>query len=204
MIRKRFTDLKSAPVRFDSIWIVESKEVSFDWDCSFGGFPRKNPTEKRPNRKVSTLKLTLNLRNSLSLSAESIGIYAIYDETSCIYVGKTHQNIEQRFHAHVSKLTGTNVGRHHHPKKWQEYSSQRFQRLGEASADLEEFSIQFFSLSGYSSYLVHAAEADEINELEAMIYYGLQITNPPERFLNVEHQVGTKVNRETWKARFGM
>ena len=51
---------------------------------------------------------------------------------------------------------------------------------------------------------MHAAEADEINELEAMIYYGLQITNPPERFLNVEHQVSTKVNRETWKARFGM
>ena len=51
---------------------------------------------------------------------------------------------------------------------------------------------------------MHAAEADEVNELEAMIYYGLQITNPSERFLNVEHQVGTKADRETWKAWFGM
>jgi hypothetical protein len=137
----------------------------------------------------------------LSLTPDSEGIYVIRDEFSVIYIGLTDRNIKQRFDAHVSKLTAVN--KWHHPVKWRKYVIERSKRNGQAFERLDDFQIGFYDLCDFQSILQGTTVKEQVDVMEALVFYGLCVTNPKERFLNTESSVGNRVSREKWEAFFG-
>ena len=191
----RKLDVKRVPL--SDVWSYLPNRNRCIWDGQY----EKVGTYTQPTNREASFSLKLLPSNPLSLTPYSVGIYAIYDDRSCIYVGLTDQKIRQRFNAHVSKLTA--VRRHDHPRRWRDYAKARLRSKGEKFESVEEFELGFFSFEDFALFLEGETTKDCVDDMEALIFYGLCATNPRDRFLNTESSVGNKESREKWKAFFG-
>ena len=189
--------LRTTFVPFTDVWFYSPNEDRKDWD---GQYERVDG-ETRPVDRNASFDLRLISDNTLSLTPESAGIYVIRDELSVIYIGLTDRNIKQRFDAHVSKLTAVN--KWHHPVRWQKYVIERSKRNGQAFERLDDFQIGFYDLRDFQSNLQGTTDKEHVHDMEALMFYGLCVTNPKERFLNTESSVGSRASREKWKGFFG-
>ena len=188
--------LRTTFVPFTDVWFYSPNEDRKDWD---GQYERVDG-ETRPVDRNASFDLRLISDNTLSLTPESAGIYVIRDELSVIYIGLTDRNIKQRFDAHVSKLTAVN--KWHHPVRWQKYVIERSKRNGQAFERLDDFQIGFYDLRDFQSNLQGTTDKEHVHDMEALVFYGLCVTNPKERFLNTESIVGNRASREKWEAFF--
>ena len=188
--------LRTTFVPFTDVWFYSPNEDRKDWD---GQYERVDG-ETRPVDRNASFDLRLISDNTLSLTPESAGIYVIRDELSVIYIGLTDRNIKQRFDAHVSKLTAVN--KWHHPVRWQKYVIERSKRNGQAFERLDDFQIGFYDLHDFQSNLQGTTDKEHVHDMEALVFYGLCVTNPKERFLNTESIVGNRASREKWEAFF--
>lgn len=184
-------------VQLTDVWTYSPNTDRARWD---GNYERVD-SETRPTYRSASFDLRLNDGNGLGLTAESVGIYVIRDDISMIYIGKTEKHIGQRFNAHISKFTA--VRRHHHPKRWRDYARSRLQARGSKFEVLDEFEMSFYDFSDFEAVLKGATIKEQVEDMEALIFFGLCMTNPKERFLNTEGRVGTRESRENWKAFFG-
>jgi len=200
MKKSILTDLQTELVSFSKVWSYKPNKVISDWDGTYCEVISGEKKYIRPNDKSYDFTFELLPNNPLGLSLDSIGIYIIYDEISCVYVGLTEGNIDQRFDAHISKLTAKN--KHHHPKKWREYVKIRYEKKGEKFYDLEEFKIGFYKLSQFFKYLEGQNNKALVEDMEALVFYGLRLNNK-DRFLNHVPSIGNKKCREKWKQFFG-
>ncbi len=189
--------LRTTFVPFTDVWSYSPNEDRKEWD---GQYERVDG-ETRPVDRNASFDLRLFDDNELSLTPESVGIYVIRDEFSVIYIGLTDRNIKQRFDAHVSKLTAVN--KWHHPVKWQKYVIERSKRSGQGFERLDDFEIGFYDLRDFQSVLQGTTVKEHVDDMEALVFYGLCVTNPKERFLNTESSVGNRASRDKWKAFFG-
>ena len=188
--------LKTTFVPLTDVWSYSPNRDRKEWD---GQYERVDG-ETRPVNRNANFDLRLNNDNALSLTPESAGIYVIRDELSVIYIGLTDRNIKQRFDAHVSKLTAVN--KWHHPVRWQKYVIERSKRNGQAFERLDDFQIGFYDLRDFQSNLQGTTDKEHVHDMEALVFYGLCVTNPKERFLNTESIVGNRASREKWEAFF--
>jgi len=188
--------LRTTFVPFTDVWFYSPNEDRKDWD---GQYERVDG-ETRPVDRNASFDLRLISDNALSLTPDSVGIYVIRDELSVIYIGLTDRNIKQRFDAHVSKLTAVN--KWHHPVRWQKYVIERSKRNGKAFERLDDFQIGFYDLRDFQSNLQGTTDKEHVHDMEALVFYGLCVTNPKERFLNTESIVGNRASREKWEAFF--
>jgi hypothetical protein len=188
--------LKTRFVQLTDVWAYSPNADRARWN---GNYEKING-ETRPVDRGASFDLRIIDGNDLKLTTESVGIYAIRDNISVIYIGLTERNIKQRFDAHVSKLTAVN--KWHHPERWRNYVSERLQREGNEFECLDEFEIGFYDLSKFQPFLEEDTIAQQVDDMEALVFYGLCVTNPKERFLNTESSVGTRENRKKWFAVF--
>ena len=189
--------LRTTFVPFTDVWSYSPNEDRKEW----GGQYERVDGETRPVDRNASFDLRLISDNALSLTPESAGIYVIRDELSVIYIGLTDRNIKQRFDAHVSKLTAVN--KWHHPVKWQKYVIERINRNSEAFERLDDFQIGFYDLRDFQPILQGTTVKEHVDDMEALVFYGLCVTSPKERFLNTESSVGSRASRDKWKAFFG-
>ena len=188
--------LKTTFVPLTDVWSYSPNQDRKEWD---GQYERVDG-ETRPVNRNAHFDLRLNNDNALSLTPESVGIYVIRDELSVIYIGLTDRNIKQRFDAHVSKLTAVN--KWHHPVRWQKYVTERMKRNSEAFERLDDFEIGFYDFNEFQSLLEGMTVKEQVDDMEALVFYGLRVTNPKDRFLNTESSVGNRASRERWQAFF--
>jgi len=188
--------LKTTFVPLTDVWSYSPNQDRKEWD---GQYERVDG-ETRPVARNASFDLRLAYGNGLNLTAQSVGIYVIRDDISMIYIGKTEKHIVQRFNAHISKFTA--VRRHHHPKRWRDYARSRLQAKGSKFEVLDEFEMSFYDFSDFEAVLKGPTIKEQVKDMEALIFYGLCVTNPKERFLNTEGRVGTRESREKWKAFF--
>jgi len=200
MKKSILTDLQTELVSFSKVWSYKPNKVIPDWDGTYCEVISGKQKYIRPTDKSYDFTFELLPNNPLGLNLDSIGIYIIYDEISCVYVGLTEGNIYQRFDAHISKLTAKN--KHHHPKKWREYVKIRYEKKGEKFYDLEEFKIGFYKLSQFFKYLEGQNNKALVEDMETLVYYGLRLNNK-DRFLNHVPSIGNKKCRNKWKQFFG-
>ena len=201
MKKSILTDLQTELVSFSKVWSYEPNKVIPDWDGTYCEvISKKNRKYIRPTDKSYDFTFEILPNNPLGLRLDSIGIYIIYDEISCVYVGLTDGKIKQRFDAHISKLTAKH--KHHHPKKWREYVKIRYEKKGEKFYDLEEFKIGFYKLSQFFKYLEGQNNKALVEDMETLVYYGLRLNNK-DRFLNHVPSIGNKKCRNKWKQFFG-
>ena len=151
----------------------------------------KERSQTQPERDKSDLQLNIRSENILGISKKSVGIYCLKND-NFFYVGKTDSKIEQRFHAHITKVTATNNKKHHHPKKWQEYAKYRYSTLGKDSVNIEDIHISFFKLSSFKNFLITQNSNDKLSEFESLIFYFMETVNKDIFTLNSEPQIGKK------------
>jgi len=190
----RKLDVEQVPL--SDVWSYSPNGNRSEWDGQY----EKVGQYTKPTERGASFSLKLLHGNPLRLTPDSVGIYAIYDDRSCIYVGLTDQKIRQRFNAHVSKLTA--VRRHDHPEKWRDYAKARLGSKREKFEVVEEFKLGFFSLGDFELILEGETTKDRVDDMEALIFYGLCVNNPKDRFLNTETSIGTKQSRKKWEAFF--
>lgn len=189
-------------VALTAVWSYQPSLSDKGWNGSYHAIQSGSQSYARPARDEGSFELTLRQNNPLGLTRQSIGIYVIYDREQCLYVGKTDTKIEQRFHAHVTKLTATNNKRHHHPKKWQEYARQRWEADHSSLNRLDDFKLGFYDLPDFLKFLDQGTDQEMVNEMEALIYFGLKDLNGKAPRLNTEGQVGHRSAREKWQSVF--
>ena len=189
--------LRTTFVPFTDVWSYSPNEDRKEWNGQY----EKVDGETRPVARNASFDLRLIADNALNLTPESVGIYIIRDKVSVIYIGLTARNITQRFDAHISKLTAVN--KWHHPTKWKKYAIEQMGRKGENFECLDDFQMGFYDFSGFQSFLEGVTVKERVNDMEALVFYGLCVTNPKGRFLNTERSVGTRKSREQWRAFFG-
>ena len=185
--------LKTTYASFNDVWFYSPNSDRDNWNGRY----EKCGIYMRPMFRNAFFDLKLLSVNPLGLTPLSVGIYVIKDESSVIYVGLTKENIVQRFDAHVSKLTAVN--KWHHPKRWRKYAEDRLINKPNYFENLNEFEIGFFDFADFQELLVGDSIKDQVEDMEALVYFGLCETNPKERFLNTEASVGTRAKREKWK-----
>ena len=183
-------------VQLTDVWAYSPNTDRARWNGNY----EKVDSETRPMCRKASFDLRLTDGNALDLTTESVGIYVIRDDISIIYIGKTEKRIEQRFNAHISKLTA--VRRHNHPKRWRDYAVSRLQSKGSKFEVLDEFEMSFYDFSDFEAVLKGASIKEQVEDMEALVFYGLCVTNPKERFLNTEGRVGTRESRDKWKGLF--
>jgi predicted GIY-YIG superfamily endonuclease len=198
LINELRTDLVPMP----DVWSYQPTDTNPEWYGRYQQVRSGKQTYARPDRNESSFALKLREDNPLGLNKHSAGIYVIYDTESCIYIGKTDTKISQRFHAHITKLTATNNKRHHHPEKWQAYAKWRAKNKTGALHSLDDFNIGFYDFSNFRKFLDGETNNASMDDMEALIFYGLSIANDKDRLLNVEHQVGNQKAREKWRQFF--
>ena len=186
-------------VALEAVWSYQPSLSDTSWSGSYHAIQSGEQSYVRPQRDEVSFELTLRKDNPLGLTRQSIGIYVIYDRERCLYVGKTDTKIEQRFHAHVTKLTATNNKRHHHPKKWQDYARKRWEADRSSLNRLDGFKLGFYDLSDFLKFLDQGTNQAMVNEMEALVYFGLKDLNGNAPLLNTEGQVGHRVAREKWQ-----
>ena len=195
-------ELRTDLVPMSDVWSYQPTDMNPEWNGTYQQVRSGKQTYARPDRNESSFSLKLREDNPLSMNKHSAGIYVIYDTESCIYIGKTDTKISQRFHAHITKLTATNNKRHHHPEKWQAYAKWRAENKTGALNSLDEFSIGFYDLSNFLKFLDGETNKAMMDDMEALIFYGLCSTNDKYRLLNTENQVGSRKAREKWRQFF--
>ncbi len=188
--------LKTTFVPLTYVWSYSPNQDRKEWDCQY----ERVDGETRPVNRNAYFDLRLNNDNALSLTPESVGIYVIRDELSVIYIGLTDGNIKQRFDTHVSKLTAVN--KWNHPVRWQKYVTERMKRNSEDFEHLDDFEIGFYDFDDFRSFLRGMTVKEQVDDMEALVFYGLCVTNPKDRFLNTESSVGNRASRERWQAFF--
>lgn len=159
-------------------------------------------THTQPLREFSEFQLELKQSNSLGVSQKSLGIYFINND-QFFYVGKTDRKIEQRFHAHITKITGTNNKKHHHPKNWQKYATNRYQSLASESVNLNDIRMSYFDFELFQSFLISGNQNDKLSEFESLIFYWINQNYSDVISLNSDAQIGKKPmkdwHRAMWK-----
>lgn len=169
-----------------------SQPIFFEWNQKYRKiFYGAGRSLTQPERNESNLQLNIRLDNILGISKESLGIYLLKNETF-FYVGKTDKKIEQRFHAHITKLTATNNKKHDHPQKWQEYAKFRYKTFGKDSINLKDIYISFFELSSFDNFLISENIDERLSEFESLIFYFMKTYNKDIFTLNSEVQIGKK------------
>ena len=188
---------------FGEVFDYMPPEFISGWNGKYASIKSGKDTYKRPDKTKSTFKSSLKKLNALDIGKHSIGIYLLYLEFSkseLLYVGQTTNKIEQRFHAHITKLTSTNNDQHDHPVKWQDFARERYRTLQEKSVLLDDAKIAYLDLKEFQKFLTSSREIDQIDEFEAMIYYFFRKFYQNMRFLNDESRVGKGVFRKQYKA----
>ena len=194
--------LKSNLVAMTAVWSYQPSLSDKSWNGSYHAIQSGKQSYIRPERDEGSFELRLREDNPLGLTGQSTGIYIIYDRDRCLYVGKTDTKIEQRFHAHVTKLTATNNKRHHYPKKWQDYARKRWEADRSSLNRLDGFKLSFYDLSDFLKFLDQGTNEAMVNEMEALVYFMLKNLNGEAPLLNTEGQVGHRVAREKWRRIF--
>lgn len=196
--------LNTPLIALKEIWsYMPDSFITSKWDGTYyTKIGKNNRTEQRPTYLHSSFELNLKKDNPLKLNRDSSGIYVIYDEVSCIYVGKTDKKIIQRFNAHISKITAVN--KHNHPNKWQEYARLRYKNRFKDFRKLDEFKMGFYELEKFKDYLNGTSKDELVSEMEALIFFGLKNKNNNNNFLNTLSSISTSENREKWQNFFNL
>ena len=153
----------------------------------------------QPQRDFSDFKLSINEGNSIGFSEKSIGIYLLKNN-EVFYIGKTDKKINQRFNAHITKITGINNKRHHHPKKWREYAFDRYNNLLEGSLKIDDFEFTFFDLKYFENYIASSTDEKKLSEFESIVFFYFQNFFQDLKTLNTISQVGIKFFRDLHSA----
>jgi hypothetical protein len=188
--------LRTTFIPFTDVWRYSPNRDRSPWDGSY----EIKGSYVRPSYRNASFELELLANNRIQLDPRSTGIYVIKDTVSVIYVGLTEKNIRQRFNAHVSKLTA--VSKWHHPVRWRKYAEDRYRYSPENLDTLSDFEIGFYSIYDFIDLLAGDSKKEQVDDMEALVFYGLCVTNPKERFLNTETSVSTKSCREKWRQFF--
>jgi GIY-YIG catalytic domain. len=131
----------------------------------------KYPKEERPIREKAKFTCRLKLNNKIRLSKESNGIYLLRNHKA-FYVGKTDARIEQRMHAHITKITATHT-RHSHGKEWQKFARSRYEELKENSLKIDDFKITFFDYYKFKNLIHMTIDSEYLDEQETLIYFNI-------------------------------
>ncbi len=81
--------------------------------------------------------------------------------------------------------------------------SERLERKGKGFECLDDFEIGFYDLYKFQPFVEGDAVTLQVGDMEALVFYGLCVTNPKERFLNTESSVGTRESLEKWSGVLG-
>lgn len=196
--REIIIKLQSLGVPLSDVFNISFLEKIPDWGKEYKLVKSGQSFYERPDRDFCKFDIKLHYLNPLNLNDKSTGIYAIYENSKCIYVGKTNNNIVQRFDAHISKIFAINNNKHHHPKNWQRYAKDRFENKN-GGVDISDFFVKFYPLMEYYKIFNNISSNDNIDHMEAMIYYGKKQINNEFCFLNHEPSVGNKSARAAWR-----
>lgn len=183
--------IETSLFKLSDIINLEKPQYFKDWDGSFKkhfyGKGKKNKHE-RPNRPLTKLNFSFKKNNSLDLYEKFDGIYVIINEKlKYFYVGLTKNNIRQRLHSHIQKLTGSNINQYDTPKNWQVLAYKRFKMLKEKSVGVDDEKITVFSIN--DKKISNIIDLKDIKILEAIIYCNLKIIYKDYEPLNGENSL---------------
>jgi hypothetical protein len=190
---------KSNTTAFNNIINYEPCDYN-KWDGSYKEiFYGKKTKLIQPKRKFSDFTLSIKKENSLGFSQKSIGIYLLKN-IDVFYIGKTDKNVSQRLNAHITKITGVNNKRYHHPKKWREYALVRYNKLHEGSLKIDDFDFTFFDLKNFDNYLASTTDENKLSEFESIVFFYFLNFFQDFKTLNTISQVGIKFFRDLHSA----
>jgi len=158
--------------------VIDLKKPEYfdNWNGSFKKYfygKDKKSKHERPNRPLTKLNFTFKKNNALQLYENFEGIYVIVNEKlKYFYVGLTKQNIKQRLHSHVQKLTGSNINQYDTPKNWQILAYKRFKLLKEKSVNVDDHKITIFSINDRE--IKNIIDLKDIKIFEAIIYCNIK------------------------------
>jgi len=196
-----FKDLKSPKTPISEVWNIRFSDVQPEWNQRYRSVRSGKSLYVRPDRAFYGLNVNLYDQNPLNLTHMSSGIYAIFENSRCIYVGKTQMNIAQRFDAHISKISAINNNKYHHPQNWQKYAVSRYRRNCDSS-DLSDIFVKFYPLADWSEIFCNVNDDEVIDHMEAMIFYAKKYISSDYCMLNHEPSVGVKNARQKWRSFF--
>jgi len=173
--------------------IIDLKKPKYfkEWDGSFKkyfyGKNKKNKHE-RPDRPLTKIKFTIKKNNPLKLNKNFEGIYVIINEQlKYFYVGLTKNNIKQRLHSHIQKLTASNINQYDTPKNWQTLSYKRYKLLKDKSVSIDDDKMTIFSINDQK--ISNIIDIKDIKIFEALIYCNLKKIYKNYEALNGENKL---------------
>lgn len=158
-----------------------------NWDGSFKKYYYgNNKKHERPNKPKTTLNFTFKKNNPLNLHENFEGIYCIINSLmKYCYIGLTRENVKQRLHSHIQKLTSSNINAYTTPKFWQKLSFERYKILKEKSVEVSDDKIFIFSIK--EKELHDLILNKDLEDLEALIYCNVRKLLKNYIFLNKEN-----------------
>ncbi len=200
--------LKNHLYHLNEIIDFKPPEYIEDWNKEFEivklGSSGKEQEYHRPNKPYSNFKFSFKTKNILKLDSDSKGIYFFEGtEIKFFYVGQTDENLNQRFDAHIQKLTTTNNKKGYTPEAWKQIGIDRYERLKEKSVYLDDIKITFMNIRMFDNIVDTNNVKEALDKLETIIYFYFKKNLPEHKILNTESSVGTKEFRLRYKDYWG-
>ena len=171
-----------------------------NWDYQYQDIATGKSYEKRPLKNETKLDVRVKQGNSIGFSKNLEGCYFLATKDHHWYLGLTNKNVEQRFHAHLTKITATFNNQHNHTKGWVNYAKERYRLLQEKSVEIDDISMSFMNVNVFSKYLTSADDDPErLEEFECLTFYYFKKKYPDWGCLNNEASVGKKKFRPRYK-----